>query len=167
MGKGVCETIRVVGEHARRLNSAVAVVLMITVCGCTNSANPSSAQTQKTPTNTAPIETVDACANRLHDISGLLLMYSLNHPNLPAKLDELRSEPGFEDVKEFSCPVSREMYIYNPDGIPYESGLLVVYDATPAHSGMRWAIWISRAIGNQPMQTKVIAVKDSVFGGKK
>ena len=150
------------GEHARRLHGGIALVLLCVICGCANSPQHSTSTQGKTAlTKTAPIETTDACASRLHDISGLLLMYSLNHPNLPASLDELRSEPGFEDVKEFVCPVSHQQYVYNPDGLPYEGGFLVVYDATPAHSGMRWAIWIQPAQGNQPMETLTTIKLDS------
>jgi hypothetical protein len=151
------------GEHARRLNVGIALVLLMGMCGCVNSGSHSAS----TQTPSAPIQTTDACASRLHDICGLLLMYSLNHPDLPASLDELRSEPGFDEVKEFVCPVSHKPYVYNPGGLPYENGFLVMYDATPAHSGMRWAILITRPTGTQPLETKVIAVKESFFARSK
>src|SRR5947207_15115094 len=101
----------------------------------------------------------------MHHICGLLLLYSMNLSYLPQTLYDLKSLPGFADVKDFVCPLSKKPYIYNPDGIPSPNndGVLILYDSTPAHSGMRWAISIVPPQGNGSLVTKVIAVPDQYF----
>jgi hypothetical protein len=83
----------------------------------------------------------DPCAERLHDLCGLLLLEHSLNGKLPPSLDKL-PEIGGGEAAQLVCPVSRLPYAYAPDGLQIagRSGLLVVYDATPCHSGMRWGI---------------------------
>jgi hypothetical protein len=113
----------------------------------------------------ARLSNTDACAMRLHDIAGALLFYYATHHALPERLDELGRLPGFENIGEFACPVSRQPYIYNPTGIlnPDGQSRLVVYDAAPSHSGLRWAVSIIEPSDNAPLIAKVIAVPESMF----
>jgi hypothetical protein len=99
---------------------------------------------------------------RLHDISGAILFYySINHQLSPT-LDPLRSLAGFEEL-EYVCPESKLPYIYTPAGLPAPNqpgAKIVMYDASPAHAGMRWAI--SMTSSGAPT-TRVIAVAESYF----
>ena len=91
----------------------------------------------------APISNTDACATRLHDLCEPLLLYYATRHEIPARLEDLRQMPGFTEL-DLRCPVSRLPYVYNPVGIQTgdDQPRLVIYDAAPSHSGMRWAIAI-------------------------
>jgi len=109
----------------------------------------------------------DACAARLHDISGVILFYYVAQHHLPPTLDDLHGLAGFEDV-QYACPVSGLPYIYSPAGLPAPNqpgAKVIVYDATPAHSGMRLAISIIEPTDGTAgaLVTKVIAVPQSYF----
>ena len=104
----------------------------------------------------------------MQDISGLLLLYTQIHHQLPDSLDELRTVPGASDVTDFTCPVSGKPYIYRPLGIPTPSGngMIVLYDATPAHDGMRLALVIPKPGRGEAVVTQVIGLPESFFKGK-
>lgn len=113
----------------------------------------------------AAIANTDPCALRLHDVSGLLLLYYMEHWQLPAKLDELTQLPGFDQVKELKCPQSGKPYAYTPDGIllPEKKQRVIVYDPEPSHSGMRLCIIIDEPQPDQPLLTRVIVLPESFF----
>ena len=53
--------------------------------------------------------------------------------------------PGIDGpiaLDRFTCPASNKPYVYRPDGppTPANDGQVIVFDATPAHLGYRWAI---------------------------
>ena len=112
-----------------------------------------------------PISATDACASRMHDIAGAILLYYLDHRKLPANLDELQSMPGLDEPLAFTCPVSKLPYIYNPDGImlPEKNARVILYDAAPSHSGYRWAIRIDEPQQDQPLVARVVALPESFF----
>jgi hypothetical protein len=119
-------------------------------------------------TPVVPITNNDPCAGRLHQICGPLLLYYATNRRLPDSLDELFQVPGFQlQNDEFTCPVTRLPYIYDPRGIPAPAsagGRIILADATPAHSHLRWAVSIIEP--KEPggaLITKVIAVPESYF----
>jgi hypothetical protein len=132
--------------------------------GCAGSAKPQPS-VRFVDQNIAPITNTDPCATRLQDISGdLLLYYAANH-HLPEQLDELTNLPDVGEVPPFVCPVSHQPYIYNRAGIPLpeQDSRIVLYDATPAHSGLRWGIIVNTPEAGRPLVMKVIALRESLF----
>ena len=132
--------------------------------GCASNDNsrartPSDARARN---NTGGLSNTDPCAMRLHDISGAILFYYAIHHQLPPTLDDLRALSDY-DQPEYICPESKLPYIYNPTGLPTANqpgAKIVMYDASPAHAGMRWAISITES--GVPT-TKVIAVREEYF----
>ena len=113
----------------------------------------------------APISNTDACATRLHDLCEPLLLYYATRHEIPARLEELRQMPGFTEL-DLRCPVSRLPYVYNPVGIQTgdDQPRLVIYDAAPSHSGMRWAIAIVEPKDPaNALVAKVVAVPEGRF----
>jgi hypothetical protein len=79
----------------------------------------------------------------MEDIVGTLYLYHVLHQRLPDNLEDLRSVADITVDLNFTCPESGKPYIYNPVGLagPGSIGLrLILYDATPAHNGHRWAV---------------------------
>jgi len=104
-------------------------------------ASPATAKADDIPINN---EALDPCADRLHELTGMLLLYYGAHGKLPAKLEDaaILSAHGTELL---NCPVTHLPYVYDPKGPIVTAGgkaRLVVYDATPAHHGMRYGIVI-------------------------
>ena len=144
--------------------SSIAVLLIVAAAGCAGNKPRAATANAKVPV--APITNLDACAMRLHDISGALLMYYQKYHRLPEKLDELRQLPEFPDLPEFACPVSKQAYVYIPTGIssPQEGSRIVLHDATPAHDHHRWAVSITEpTTPGMPLVSKVIALPASGF----
>lgn len=113
----------------------------------------------------AAIANTDPCALRLHDISGLLLLYYMEHWQLPETLDQLSQLPGFDQVGQLNCPASGKPYAYSADGIllPEKQQRVVVYDSVPSHSGMRLCITIEEPQPDQPLVTRVVVLPESFF----
>lgn len=134
-------------------------------------ANPSpgsakSGGASKLPDGAAlAISNTDPCAMRLHDLSGLLLMYQMEHGQLPAALSDLAGFPGFDQLGGLVCPVSGKPYVYNPNGImlPEQNKHVIVYDPEPSHAGMRLAITIDDPRDDQPMLTRVLVLPETFF----
>jgi hypothetical protein len=119
-------------------------------------------------TAVAPITNNDPCASRLHQICGPLLLYYAMNRHLPDTLDELLQVPGFNlSATDFTCPVSRLPYIYDPRGTRAPAsagGTIILADATPAHSHLRWAVSIVEPKDpGGALIAKVIAVPESYF----
>ena len=113
------------------------------------------------------LDNLDACASRMHDICEPLLLFYATYHRLPNSLDELRALGGFENMV-YACPVSGLPYVYDPVGVvppPGSSGAkIILYDATPAHHGLRWAITIVEPSDRSgALVTKVIAVEEKLF----
>ena len=109
----------------------------------------------------------DSCETRLHNISGLLLMYyAINH-QLPQSLEDLA--PLAEADTEFqpTCPVTGKPSVYVPGGGLGAAGpnqRLIVYEQTAAHKGLRWVVVIAppEQVG-QPPSTRVIPFSEQRF----
>ena len=107
------------------------------------------------------------CATRLHDLGGLLLHYYALNRKLPATLDEVAplADMGVEFHND--CPDSRRPYTYAPGGLRTSGGggMLVLYDAVPAHRGLRWGVFLFPPASGQVPTTRVILMSDEVFRG--
>ena len=121
------------------------------LAGC-QASKPKQASGDALPTMTDP------CAMRLHDLSGALLLYHATYHQLPPTLNDLRSIPdAVSPLETFNCPVSNQPYLYSQTGVAVagQTGRVIVYDATPAHDGKRWAIEVLDSSPESPLVTKV------------
>ena len=102
----------------------------------------------------------DACQDRLHEACGLLLQYYAVKSELPRSLDDLAKMPGGDPSFSFTCPVSGKPYAFNSDGLfsPGKPGRILIYDADPVHSGLRWAVLVAPPSGKEPLVARVIAL---------
>lgn len=141
----------------------VLAICGLAVFGC--AAAPRLSERQASADSSA--SNTDPCAMRLHDICAPLLLYYATHRALPPRIEMLGQVPGFENVTEFSCPVSKTPYTYNPAGIPAPDRhmRLILYDAKATHDGIRWAISIPAQPQDGALVAKVVAVPETRFGG--
>ncbi|HXE55361.1 MAG TPA: hypothetical protein VN541_20220 [Tepidisphaeraceae bacterium] len=166
------------------LAGAIAVMLLA-LGGCQPKPRPSTVGNFRTVTGqggaTAPqvlsnpnVETtefkdLDPCAGRLHDIEGQLLNYYVQKHHWPDNIQELRgyADPGEET--DYTCPVSHQPYVYVRGGLvrPGKSQRLMVYDATPAHNGMRYGIAVIYPEGRQALHFDVIGIPEPLFANYK
>ncbi len=155
----------------RRWCAVICVTAAVAAQGCTSSPPPpqvraGAADKQVPAAGVAPITNTDACATRMHDISGALLLFYQKFQRLPERLDDLRQISEFSKLPEFSCPVSKRPYLYAASGIssPEPNARIVLYDPTPAHGYHRWAVSIIEPESPRaPLVTKVIALPASGF----
>ncbi|MEP0842766.1 MAG: hypothetical protein HRF43_08645 [Phycisphaerae bacterium] len=152
---------------SRKAFAAIVLLIGGITGGCVEpqSQPPSSRPPAPRSTEGAPITNTDPCATRLHDICGPLLLYYARRHQLPARLEELSGVPGFEEIKDFTCPVSGRPYVYDPAGTISSAppSRVILYDPAPSHSGLRWAVSIIEPEGDGPLVTKVIALQESYF----
>lgn len=145
----------------------VAVVCAVVLPGCApgTGGNPSRPPSDTPGQTSASLSNTDPCAMRLHDISGAILLYFLEHRDLPPTLDDLPELPGIGKVAELMCPESGAKYLYNPAGLARDpQGLMVILaDAVSAHAGMRWCISIEEPRPGAPLITRVVALPPSAF----
>ena len=145
--------------------------LLIGVMGCHPSAQQSSKKQPRPAISSSkeprpdPLAKAGGCDARLQDIGGLFLMYSLMNHRLPESLDELRAIPGASDVGDFTCPVSKQPYIYDRIGIPVPSGAgrIILYDPAPSHDGQRLCLSLSETGQGGALVVKVIALPEVFF----
>ncbi len=152
----------------------VLVVLAIATSGC-QSNKPAGQKKQKQQTSAQPplqqqprinpLSKADGCDARLQDIGGLFLLYSMMNHRLPESLDELRTIPGASDVGDFTCPVSKQPYIYERAGIPVPSGAgrIILYDPAPSHGGQRLCLSLSETGQGGALVVKVVALPELFF----
>lgn len=106
----------------------------------------------------------DPCAQRLHDLSGQLLLYHSLHGHLPESLDALPPlDP--EHPTPPICPASNRPYVYAPAGVrvPDYPGRLVLYDAQPIHAGMRWGVFVDAPPAGGHLTARVLLVAENAF----
>jgi hypothetical protein len=148
---------------------AAVFVMAGMLAGCTAPASEPVGETPAPPASAPEVVELahDACANRLHDICGGLLLYFMRYGDLPATLDVV-DVPGVEADMAFACPVSGRSYVYEPQGIqmPERRQRIIMYDAAPSHAGMRWAIRIDEPVADQPLVARVIALPEAFFALK-
>src|SRR5688572_19336849 len=157
---------------SRRYLLRSGALLAAAVVGCQSNPRQPDAQSKSArnannataQTPVAPISNTDACATRLHEVCGPLLLYYATRHQLPERPEELAQMPGFESVGELLCPVSRRPYLYNPIGVMTkgEPARIIMYDPAPSHSRMRRAIAViepQRQI--DPLTTQLTALPQS------
>ena len=142
--------------------------IALLIVGCAAPSKPPQPTVNFVRQDTAPISNTDACAMRMQDICGDLLLYYAENHHMPEQLDELANVPDIGEVPPFVCPVSHQPYIYDRAGImlPEQQSRVVLYDATPAHSGMRWGITVSDPQAGKPVIMKVIALREAYFASQ-
>ena len=154
-----------------------AVAGLLLAGGCAGNGNAGGAESRAKPdagsspgaaaslSQVSPLSNTDPCAMRMHDLCGALLMYYFTHSRLPERLEELATIPGAEEPLSFVCPSTNTPYIYTLDGItiPERRTSIIVFDPSPAHAGLRWAISIEEPQVGQPLVTKVLALPESFF----
>src|SRR5205085_8682312 len=127
--------------------------------GCASRSRGAKPPAQESST----LSSTDPFATRLHDVSGPLLLYYARAHKLPEHLEELNQVPHDEPL-EFTCPVSHQRYVYDPSGLLLSpNGRLIVFDATPAHAGLRWAIAAVESEAGGALVLKVVALPESFF----
>jgi hypothetical protein len=142
---------------SNRTHRAVCLLLLAAsgaVAGCQN-VEPKEAR---------PNPLADPCAVRLHEISGLLLLYHARNGRFPDRLDELSPVGGPDAVPALVCPVSGLPYAYNPKGLAAagKTGRVIVQDAEPVHSGLRWGIMTVESGGRTQVTAQVVLLSSDV-----
>jgi len=142
------------GKRGSRTGLLMAVVLTVFAAGCRMPAGGA----------TGASSGVDPCAERLHDISGHLLIYYSANRRLPASLDELRALVG-PDGPPLVCPLSGLPYTYDPSGpeVPGQPGRLLLYDSEPTHAGARWGIVMAEPAGAAPLTSRVVLLPEDLI----
>jgi hypothetical protein len=143
------------------LHSAmILAIALLPLAGCTM---PSAAP----PATVAPAVYLDPCAEQLHDVCGLFLLYYSAHDKLPQRLDEL-AEFGTVTVP-MVCPTSHKAYVYDRKGLPVGlpddggTGVLVLYDPEPTHTGTRFAILVEPPEHGKPLVARVVQLPEASF----
>ena len=113
--------------------------------------------------NLSDITQSDPCATRMHDISGVLLMYYAVNRQLPEKLAEL--QPIADVPLEFTCPLSHLQYVYIPQGLRAEgkSKAIILHDAAASHGGTRWCTLMPNSLTQTTQSLEVVQMPESVF----
>jgi hypothetical protein len=141
-------------RHRRMLVAPAAAWLVVAALagGC---------QTPPPQTQRPPVQ-FDACAERLHDLCGQFLLYYSAHRKLPPTVADLAAAGSLSSAPPV-CPVSRRPYVYNPSGltVPGRKGRVVLYDAEPCHSGMRWGVLVDTPAGGGLITANVILLSEN------
>jgi len=151
-----------------RMLRRFALLMAVWIAGCAAPAERTPAETRRPappPSPVEPITATDECATRMHDIAGGLLLFYAMHHDLPAKLEQLNTLAGFEDLGPYACPVSQRAYIYRPTGIylAERNEQIILHDPAPSHSDFRWAISVNDPQAGAALVTRVIALPESFF----
>ena len=112
--------------------------------------------------NLAPLQ---ACADRLHDIEGALLLYFQLHAAFPEKLEDLQSLPDIGSSLVFSCPDSHQHYVYVQAGKQSagRTKRLLLHDADGTHDGNRWGVLMTPGYGGFPPSLEVVVLPPDLF----
>ena len=162
---------------ARVLAAALAVVL---AGGCTKQGDKPRRPSQQggmrargggevlltgKPVPPKPGDLSDPCAQRMHDLSGLLLLYYAVNKALPENLQDMASLADMDVEFHGECPASGKPYAYVPHAVPPGGSeqFLVLYDSVPAHNGLRWGVFITPPKDGRPAATRAILMSDDVF----
>jgi len=124
--------------------------------------------TPRTPPPAKPISddaATDACAMRLHDLCGPMLLYFAAKHRLPLTLQELEPYAFGPTPLLFTCPESGLPYQYASDGLTRDGDpwRLLVFDAKAVHHGMRWGIVGLPESGTHPADLRVVQLTESVY----
>jgi hypothetical protein len=104
-------------------------------------------------------------AERLHDLSGPLLLYYAIHRRLPETLEDLASVADADRTPEFTSPASGKRLVYTPSAVPPpgQDRRLVLYDPTPTGARTYWAILMGYPRGDQPAATWVVELPEQAL----
>jgi hypothetical protein len=89
-------------------------------------------------------------AERLHEISGALLLYQARHGTLPPSLDELKADVIASGnaalLPPLVCPVTKKPYVYHAAGLiaPGVPGRIILHGPEPI-DGRYWALIVGQA----------------------
>lgn len=130
----------------RHLLSTFALVLL---AGCVSGGG---AEGQRRPVPT------DACAERLHGISGKILEHYAARRRWPRTAAELVAA-GVK-AESLVCPISGKAYIFEEAALesPLLRGRILLHDAPGAHSSYGWGIVVRPAQAGQPVSAQVIVL---------
>jgi hypothetical protein len=117
------------------------------------------------PVPPKPGDLSDSCAQRMHDLGGLLLLYYAVNKALPENREDMASLADMDVEFHGECPVSGKPYAYVPHAVPPGGSeqFLVLYDSVPAHNGLRWGVFITPPKDGQPAATRAILMSEDVF----
>jgi hypothetical protein len=108
----------------------------------------------------------DPSSVALQDISGDLLLYYAVNKQLPAHLEDLRSLSNETANLNLNSPVSKQEYMYVPDGL-FAIGSdkrVIVYDPAPTPKGSRWCILYQPvATSDAPISLNVVSLPEAAF----
>ena len=105
----------------------------------------------------------DVCVARLEEIGSLLLQYYVLNKKFPAALTDLK--PLADAELTFTCPTSNLPYVYEPNGlfVAGQDRVLILYDATAVHDGMRWGLVLQVPEGERPMTMAPVKLPQKVL----
>lgn len=130
------------------------------LAGC---AMPSPARPVRPVAPVATVPELDNCADRLHDIAGMLLEYYVAHRDLPERLEDMNE--GRVEPMEFVCPRSNKPYVYDYEGVPLpgRGDFLIVWDAAPVHGGTRLGIAAEPPRPGKPIIVRLVRPPESIL----
>ena len=137
-----------------------AMISLLILIGCQAGA-PGTGDVEGAPV----MSSFDPCADRLHQISGHILLFHLLRNRLPRDIEELNEFLlARGEQTPLQCPQSGRQYIYSDEGLPIDQppGRVILYDAEPAHDGLRWGILKKPRHGDQPLLFDVILVPEEI-----
>ncbi len=151
------------GDPPREIAKCRCRVGLATLACCIGLAALAAGCRTAAPAVRRPSVEADACAERLHDLSGRLLLHYSLHRRLPETLEALAALDPEQPVP-LVCPVSGEPYVYRPKGlqVPGHPGRLVLYDAVACHSAMRWGVFVDDAGDARRLTARVILIPDEL-----
>ena len=111
------------------------------------------------------LSAVDPCAIRLQDITGAMLQFYVVNRHLPEKLEGVRTFSDFGAELQFTCPVSRQPYIYIPNGLQSagRNKRIMLHDATAAHDGNRWCVLMAPIQSGKAPYLEVVLMPENLF----
>jgi hypothetical protein len=106
----------------------------------------------------------DPCSSRLHDIEGQLIEYYYTYRRMPDRLEELKEFASFEQVPNYTCPISGQPYAYNPAGLQAQGQTYRMYVYDPvAHDGRRNVIVMRLPVAGQPLVSDAPTISEAQF----
>jgi hypothetical protein len=107
---------------------------------------------------------LDPRAERLHDVSGHLLLFHFMNGRLPRTLDELAALDAGK-APALVCPDSGKPYVYEANGlqIPGQSGRLMLYEPTASRPGMRWGVLVGDPEPGKPLIVRVVLLPENAI----
>ncbi len=138
------------------LNSFMIGLFTLLLAGCATAGSGKSATGNGKGTT---VQAIDDCANRLHDLEGMILHYYLLNGKMPPSLDAVLplADPLME-LPGIVCPVSKKSYIYSQEGYKTtgDDRLLIVYDPEPVHGGCYRGIVMYPPVAHQPLSLSLV-----------